>query len=160
GLDPLLLEARLHEASQFDAYAEDSASGTRGLAAITPIHAEEAERGLGTTLDEVRPIDALEADGWLGSDRLRRFDRRPEVTLAALDSTERTVDGWLARPGADDPDVFVERIDFSGVRDGVRGVLAARMAYALTYSGALDPVSVAHVKSEPTAAWIKIARLA
>jgi peptidoglycan lytic transglycosylase len=162
GLDPLLLESTLREASQFDAFAENAASGTRGLASMTPIHAEESERGLGrAALDEFRPLDAVEQQAWLLSDRLRRFDGRPEVVLAAIASTERLADGWMVRPGADDPDVFVETIDFEPVRVVVRGALAARFAYGMSYASTVaDPVAALSVKPEPTAAWIKIARLA
>ncbi len=161
GLDPLLLESTAREATQFDAWTDDATSGARGLARMSPLHAEEAGRGLGAqNVDPFRPALAIEQQAWLLADRLRRFDGRPEVTLAALSTTERLVDGWLVRPGADDPDVFLEQIDFEGTRSVLRGLLASRIAYGLTYGAPLDPVAAIHVKPEPTAGWVKIARLA
>ncbi|HEY3058544.1 MAG TPA: tetratricopeptide repeat protein [Chloroflexota bacterium] len=161
GLDALLLETTLRDASQFDTFAADAASGTRGLARMTPIHAEEATRGIGRALDPFRPQDSIEQQAWLVADRLRRFDGRPEVALTTIATTERIVDGWLARPGADDPDVFLEHIDFAGVRSAVLETLATRLAYGMTDARpGPDPLAAQPVKPEPTAAWIKIARLA
>ncbi len=161
GLDPLLLETTLREASQFDPFAEDTASGTRGLARMAPIHTEETVRGIGRSLDSFRPLDSVEQQAWLVADRLRRFDGRPEVALTTIATTERIVDGWLARPGADDPDVFLEHIDFAGVRSATLETLATRLAYGMIYPSPIaDPVAAQQVKPEPTAAWIKIGRLA
>ena len=161
GLDPLLLEATLRESSRFDAWSEDLTSGAGGLAHIRPIHAEEAARGLQSSTDDPFAAHfAVERQAWLLADRLRRFDGRPEAALAALATTERLTDGWLVRPGASDPDAFIELIDYEGVRAGLRGVLASRLAYGLTYStGTTDPLAAAPPKPEPTAAWVKIARV-
>jgi soluble lytic murein transglycosylase len=167
GVDPLLLEATFRDASQFDAWADNPATGARGLAQMSPVHAEEAVLGLHATPDAgFRPIAAVDQHAWLLADRLRRFDGRPEVALTAIATTDRLVDGWFVRPGADDLDAFVELIDFEGVRATLRGVLATRLSYALAYArpnGSLtsgDPIEAVRVQPEPTAAWIKIARLA
>jgi soluble lytic murein transglycosylase len=170
GLDPLLLDSTLRDASQFDAWSENAATGARGLARISPVHAEEAAHGLGANADdasatsgqaEFRATSAVEQQAWLLADRLRRFDGRPEVALSAIDTTERLVDGWLVRPGVDDGDVYLESIDFEGERAALRSVLATRLSYAVTYAqpGSSDPLAVVSVKPEPTAAWVKIARL-
>jgi soluble lytic murein transglycosylase len=161
GLDPLLLDSTVREATRFDAWTDDAASGARGLARMSPLHAEEAARGLGNpNSDSIRPVRALEQHAWLLADRLRRFDSRPEVSLAALNTTERLVDGWLVRPGADDPDTFIEQIDYEGTRAVLHDVLGTRMTYGLTYGASLDPLAAINVKPEPTAGWIKVARLA
>ena len=170
GVDQLLLEATFRDASQFDAWAENAATGARGLAQMSPVHADEIRAALGLQSnpdDEIhRPTVAVEQQAWLLADRLRRFDGRPEVALSAIATTDRLVDGWLVRPGAEDVDAFIELIDFEGVRAALRGVLATRLSYAIAYGrpgGSLtsgDPIEAVRVKPEPTAAWIKIARLA
>ena len=160
GIDPLLLESTLRDASQFDAWADNAATGAVGLAQMSPVHADEVALGLHANPDNrFRPTAAVEQQAWLLADRLRRFDGRPEVTLSAVDTTDRLVDGWLVRPGAEDVDTFIELIDFEGVRAGLRGVFATRMSYAIAYGRPTDPLEAVQVKPEPTAAWIKIARL-
>jgi soluble lytic murein transglycosylase len=166
GVDQLLLESTLRTASHFDAWAENAASGARGLAQMNPVHADETTRALRTEPDQVlRPTVAVEQQAWLLADRIRRFDGRPEAALSAIASTDRLVDGWLVRPGAEDTDVYLESIDFEGVRSALRDVLATRLSYALTYglpNGSLtngNPLEPVQVSPEPTAAWIKIARL-
>jgi soluble lytic murein transglycosylase len=164
GLDGLLLDATLRDASQFDAWAENAASGARGLAQISPVHAEEAAQALHASPDDqFRPVAAIEQQAWVLADRLRRYDGRSEVALSALGTTDRLVDSWMARPGAEDVDAYIELIDFEGVRSAVRGLLATRLSYAVTYGSAsapADPMSPIQVSPEPTAAWIKVARLA
>jgi soluble lytic murein transglycosylase len=167
GVDQLLLESTLHAASRFDAWAENAASGARGLAQMSPVHADETTRALRAEPDqELRPSVAVEQQAWLLADRLRRFDGRPEAALSAIGTTDRLVDGWLVRPGADDTDVYLESIDFEGVRSALRDVFATRLSYALTYglpSGSLtngNPLEAMQVNPEPTQVWIKIARLA
>ncbi|HET6318785.1 MAG TPA: transglycosylase SLT domain-containing protein, partial [Chloroflexota bacterium] len=162
GLDPLLLDSILREATKFDAWSDDAGTGARGLANLSPLHSEEAVRGLRMPddADPFRPVVAVEQQAWLLADRLRRFDNRPEVSLTVLNTTERLVDSWLARPGANDPDVFMEHIDFPSTRSAVHDLLASRITYGLTYGASLDPLVTVKVKPEPTAPWKKIARLA
>jgi soluble lytic murein transglycosylase len=167
GIDPLLIDATFLNASQFDPFAEDPATGARGLAMMSPVHHDEATHGMRADTDaQPEPRTEIERQAWLVADRLRRFDGRPEVALSALASTDRLVDGWLARPGARDPDVYVESMDYEAVRAAVREGLATRIRYALTYgqpgqpnAGPSDPLAAHKVGPEPTAAWIKIARL-
>jgi soluble lytic murein transglycosylase len=161
GIDPLLLDASLRDASQFDAWSEDATSGARGLAHTSPVHADEAALALHTNPDDqLRPQAAVEQQAWLLADRLRRYGGRPELAFSAIASTERLADGWAARSGADDPDTYIETIDFEGVRAGLRSLLATRLGYAAAYgSSGVDPTRVENVKPEPTAAWIKISRL-
>src|SRR5205823_5822872 len=149
------------DASQFDAWWENAATGARGLAQISPIHAEEATLALHVSPeDQFHAVSAVEQQAWLLADRLRRFDGRPEVALSAIATTDRLVDGFAARNGADDVDAYMELMDYEGVRATVRGLLATRFAYAATYgSGSGDPTAARNVKPEPTPAWIKISRL-
>jgi soluble lytic murein transglycosylase len=135
---------------------------------MSPVHIEEAARALRTNPDDVlRPTASIELQSWMLADRLRRFEGRPEVALSAMATTDRLVDGWLVRSGAQDTDVYLESIDFEGVRAAMRSVLATRVGYAITYgrpeggpAGSVGPLDAVSVKTEPTPAWIKIARLA
>lgn len=163
GIDPLLLESTFRDASQFDPWSEDIATGARGLAQTSPVHAEEAALSLRADANnQFTATFAVEQQAWLLADRLRRFDGRPEVALSALDTNDRLVDGWMVRPGAQDADAYLELTDYAGVRAGLRSVLATRMSYAVAYAGqaAVDPLAATEVRPEPTPAWIKIARLA
>ncbi|MCA1644853.1 MAG: transglycosylase SLT domain-containing protein [Chloroflexi bacterium] len=166
GIDPLLLESTFRDASQFDAWAENVATGARGLALTSPLHAEEAARGRRVDPnDQFKPTAAVDEQAWLLADRLRRFDGRPEAALSALDTTDRLVDSWMVRRGADDPDAYLELLDFKGVRAGLHDLLATRVSYAIVYGRPdgnltpIDPIAPAQVKPEPIAAWIKIARV-
>jgi soluble lytic murein transglycosylase-like protein/TolA-binding protein len=176
------LASTFRQATQFNAWSDDAATGARGLAAITPIHADEATLGLHAASIRVQAqaaptpptaAEAIEDQAWLLADRLRRYAGRPEAGLAAIATTERLTDSWLARPGSDDPDVMLESIDYEAVRAELRDVFATRLAYAMTYGAAglseapaveapalPNPLSPRLPKPEPTAAWIKIARLA
>ncbi|MBV9543041.1 MAG: tetratricopeptide repeat protein, partial [Chloroflexi bacterium] len=175
GLDPLLLESTLRDATQFDAWSDDAATGARGLAAMSPIHAEEASLALhaasGRSRAQAVPsppsaADAIENQAWLLADRLRRYAGRPEAALGAIATTERLADGWLARAGSDDPEVMVESIDYEPVRVQLRDIFATQLTYGIAYAGSGsasapgDPLHPMLPKPEPTAAWIKIARLA
>jgi tetratricopeptide (TPR) repeat protein len=159
GIDPLLLDATFHDASQFDAWSEDSATGARGLARITPVHADEVALALHTSADDqLRPVAAIENQAWLLADRLRRYDGRTEVALSAVATTERLADDWPVRAGADDPDAYIELVDYEGVRATLRSLMATRLTYAIAYGSSGDPLAPETVKPEPTATWIKIAR--
>ncbi|MGI9148811.1 MAG: tetratricopeptide repeat protein [Chloroflexota bacterium] len=165
GVDPLLLESTFRDGSQFDAWADDAATGARGLAHMSPVHTDEVRSALGlqANADDGLGVTAgVEQQAWLLADRLRRFDGRPEVALSAIDTTERLVDSWLVRPGAEDVDAYIELVDYEDVRAALRGVLATRLSYAIAYPSptSADPITAMRVKPEPTPAWIKIARLA
>ena len=163
GLDALLLDSTFRDASRFDAWAESAATGARGLAQTSPVHVEEAAHALHVSAaDQLRAVSAIDQHAWLMADRLRRFDGRPEVALSAIDTTDRLVDSWLALPGADDVDAYIELVSFEGERSALRSALATRLSYAIAYGSgsSADPLSVIAVGPEPTAAWIKIARLA
>ena len=160
GIDPLLLDATVRQASDFDASAIDQATGATGLARISPVHADEAALALHKSKQSL-PVGSLEQQSWLLADRLRRFDGRPEVAVSALATTERLADSWAVRTGGDDTDAYIELIDYEGVRASLRSLFATRLAYSIAYGvSASDPLSAENVAPEPTAAWIKISRLA
>lgn len=66
---------------------------------------------------------------------LRRYDH-VEYALAAYNAGGSRVARWLTKPGAADPEIFVERIPFVETRDYVRIVLRNRALYRALYPSA------------------------
>jgi soluble lytic murein transglycosylase len=58
---------------------------------------------------------------------------RPEYALAAYNAGETRVRRWRQRAGADDPELFVERIPYDETRDYVRIVLRNAAMYEGLY---------------------------
>jgi soluble lytic murein transglycosylase len=58
------------------------------------------------------------------------------VAVAAYNAGAAPAARWLARPGADDPDQFVELIPYQETRAYVRAVLRNRDLYAALYVAA------------------------
>jgi soluble lytic murein transglycosylase len=54
--------------------------------------------------------------------------------LAAYNAGTSRLERWLMRPGADDLEIFTERIPFRETRGYVRAVLRNRDVYRLLYS--------------------------
>ena len=136
GVDPLLLAALVRQESVFDPDAL-SPAGARGLAQLLA----------GTAAQLARGLDLAFAPGWLTvpdlnlhlgaahlAELLRRFGGRVEVALAAYNAGSRPVNRWLARPGATEPDQFIELIPFPETRGYVRSVLRNRELYRVMYA--------------------------
>ena len=69
------------------------------------------------------------------------FPVHPALAIAAYNGGSGAVRRWLGERGADDFDVFVERIPFDETRNYVKRVLASEAAYAYLYApAALDEV--------------------
>jgi soluble lytic murein transglycosylase len=136
GVDPLLLAAIVRQESTFDLEAL-SRAGARGLAQLMPGTAAQAARGLDVTLypDWLTVPDLnLHLGAAHLATLLRRFGGRVEVAAAAYNAGAAPVDRWLTRPGADDPDQFVELIPFPETRVYVRSVLRNRDLYRALYA--------------------------
>ena len=58
-----------------------------------------------------------------------------EVAAAAYNAGGAAVARWLTRPGATDPDEFIELIPFQETRGYVRAVLRNRELYRALYLG-------------------------
>ena len=72
----------------------------------------------------------------LGTMHLRELhDRYPEPVrvLAAYNAGASRVDRWATKVGADDPEVFAERIPFTETRDYVRIIQRSRELYRALY---------------------------
>ena len=64
------------------------------------------------------------------------FPGHPALAIAAYNGGSVAVRRWLVEHGADDFDVFVERIPFDETRNYVKRVLASEAAYAYLYAPA------------------------
>jgi len=137
GVDPFLLVAIVRQESVFDAQAL-SPAGARGLAQLLPGTAALTARGLDVTFYP-EWITVPDLNLHLGAahlqELLQRFDGRVEVAAAAYNAGGAAVARWLTRPGASDPDEFVELIPFQETRGYVRAVLRNRELYHALYPG-------------------------
>jgi soluble lytic murein transglycosylase len=138
GVDPLLFAALVRQESTFDLEAL-SRAGARGLAQLMPGTAAQAARGLDVTYyPEWLTVPDLNLH--LGASHLamllRRFKGRVEVAIAAYNAGDAPVSRWLTRPGASDPDQFVELIPYPETRTYVRSVLRNRAIYRALYGSA------------------------
>jgi soluble lytic murein transglycosylase len=134
-VDPALLAAIVRQESTFDSEAL-SRAGARGLTQLMPGTAAQAARGLDVSLaPEWLTVPDLNLH--LGASHLaallRRFRGRVEVALAAYNAGAAPVARWVARPGAEDADQFIEQIPFQETRGYVRSVLRNRELYRALY---------------------------
>src|SRR5207247_709998 len=110
GVDQLLLAAIVRQESVFDAAAL-SPAGARGLAQLLPGTAALTARGLDVTFypDWITVPDLnLHLGAAHLQELLRRFGDRVDVAVAAYNAGVSPVVRWLGRPGAADPDQFIE----------------------------------------------------
>jgi peptidoglycan lytic transglycosylase len=135
GIDPLLLVAIVRQESVFDPEAL-SPAGARGLAQLLPGTAAFTARGLDVSFD-TEWITVPDLNLHLGAAHfaklLRRFGGRVEPAVAAYNAGAVSVVRWLARPGADDPDRFIELIPYEETRGYVRSVLRNQALYRAMY---------------------------
>ena len=135
GVDPLILTGLVRQESVFDLEAL-SAAGARGLAQLLPGTAAQTARGLDVTFYP-EWITVPDLNLHLGAahlaELLRRFGGRVDAAVAAYNAGVTPVVRWLARPGADDPDQFLELIPFQETRGYVRAVLRNRELYRALY---------------------------
>jgi soluble lytic murein transglycosylase len=140
GVDPLLLVALVRQESVFDPDAL-SPAGARGLAQLLPGTAAFTARGLDVTFD-AEWLSVPDLNLHLGAahlaELLRRFGGRVEAAVAAYNAGMPPVARWLARPGGDDADVFIELIPYQETRGYARSVLRNRALYRALYSPPSD----------------------
>ena len=136
GVDPLLLVAIVRQESVFDAEAL-SPAGARGLAQLLPGTAALTARGLDVTFYP-EWITVPDLNLHLGAahlqELLERFAGRVDAAVAAYNAGTTPVMRWLARPGAEDPDQFIEAIPYQETRGYVRSVLRNRELYRALYA--------------------------
>jgi peptidoglycan lytic transglycosylase len=135
GVDPLLYVAIVRQESVFDLQAM-SAAGARGLAQLLPGTAASMARSLDVTFYP-EWITVPDLNLHLGAahlaELLRRYGGRVEVAAAAYNAGTTPVARWLTRPGAEDPDQFIELIPYLETRGYVRAVLRNRELYRALY---------------------------
>jgi soluble lytic murein transglycosylase len=138
GVDPMLFVGIVRQESTFDLEAL-SAAGARGLAQLLPGTAARTARSLDVTFYP-EWITVPDLNLHLGAahfaDLLHRYGGRVEVAVAAYNAGPVPVARWLARPGADDPDRFIELIPYPETRGYVRAVLRNRELYRALYGAA------------------------
>ncbi|MGH7751276.1 MAG: lytic transglycosylase domain-containing protein, partial [Gemmatimonadales bacterium] len=135
GVDPYLFVALIRQESTFDTEAL-SPAGARGLAQLVPGTASLTARGLDVSFRN-EWITVPDLNLHLGAahlaDLLRQFGGRVEVALAAYNAGTAPARRWLAQPGADDPELFVELVGYPETRNYVRSVLRNRDLYRALY---------------------------
>jgi soluble lytic murein transglycosylase len=135
GLDPVLVAALIRQESNFNPQAT-SPAGARGLMQLMPAVGKDvaASKGIGPW-DPAMLYDAA-TNIKLGTAHLSGLAHKyPEVVkvLAAYNAGEARVDKWSTKTGANDPEVFTERIPFVETRDYVRIILRNRAYYQALY---------------------------
>jgi len=88
-----------------------------------------------------RPDVSIALGTRLLSELRTSFPLHPAFAIAAYNGGSNAVRRWLQQHGADDFDVFVERIPFDETRNYVKKVLSSEAAYAYLYApAALDEI--------------------
>jgi len=130
-LSPLLLLALIRQESLFDAKAV-SGAGALGLTQVIPSTGRDIARELKLAdfapTDLLRPVVSLRFGAHYLASQLALFDGIPWAALAAYNGGPGNAQRWLEL-APDDPDLFVEAIDFSETRAFVKVVLANYALY-------------------------------
>jgi soluble lytic murein transglycosylase-like protein len=136
GLDPALVAAVIREESAFNPRAV-SGVGARGLMQVMPAIGRQLAESRQLGAWDPALLDDPDINLSLGVAHLATFQNqeggRLERTLAAYNAGPSRVKMWAGKRGADDPEVFVERIPFTDTRDYVRAIVHGRDVYAALY---------------------------
>jgi soluble lytic murein transglycosylase len=128
--------AIMREESAFDPDAHSSANAI-GLMQLMAATARMLAHGTPLVADEPslhRPDVSITLGArFLGSLR-SSFASNPALAIAAYNGGAAAVRRWLGERGADDFDVFVERIPFDETRGYIKRVLSSQAAYAYLYA--------------------------
>lgn len=140
GIDPALVLALIRQESAFSETAQSSANA-RGLMQVLPRNGRALARKAGVPRYTTRKLYSPETNIALGVRHLHglleRYDRKPELALAAYNAGEQRVERWLKEFGADDMAQFVEQIPFSETRGYVRQILTNVAHYRRLTSASL-----------------------
>ena len=121
-IDPALVAAIIRQESSFNPHAV-SVAGARGLMQVMPSVGQQVARSLRYPLWDPGLLFDPDANLELGvahlASSIRQYDDIPRV-LAAYNAGGSRVRRWETKPGADDPEIFAERIPFTETRDYVR----------------------------------------
>ncbi len=136
GVDPLLAAALIRQESAFDPAARSRADA-RGLMQVLPSVGAGMAPAAGISDWDPALLYQPEINVHFGvahlAQTLRHYPLLP-VALASYNAGERPTNRWLALPGAaEDPEVFIERIQFVETRDYVRRVIRNLAVYRAFY---------------------------
>jgi peptidoglycan lytic transglycosylase len=136
GVDPLLAAAIIRQESAFDPGAH-SAADARGLMQVLPSVGASLARSEGIRDWDPALLNQPELNLHFGmthlAQMLRRFPRL-EAALAAYNAGGKPADEWLTRKGVtDDPELFIERVQYVETRDYIRRILRNLAVYRVLY---------------------------
>ena len=136
GVDPLLVAALIRQESAFDPEARSRADA-RGLMQVLPSVGAGMASGTGITDWDSALLYQPEINVQFGVTHLAQtLKQYPtlQAALASYNAGERPTTRWRALPGAaEDPEVFIERIQFVETRDYVRRVIRNLAVYRAFY---------------------------
>lgn len=137
-VDPALVAAIIRQESSFNPRAT-SGSGARGLMQVMPAVGRSIARAMGFPYWSPELLYEPDVNLQLGITHLRALlgGRHDVRALAAYNAGDGRVRRWSRKPGAEDPEVFVELIPYPETRDYVRIVLRNRDLYRALYG--FDP---------------------
>jgi soluble lytic murein transglycosylase len=136
GLDPALVAGLIRQESNFNPGAR-SPAGARGLMQVMPAVGKSIAPSAGITSWDPALLYDPGVNIEIGIRHLAPLlKRQPNVarSLAAYNAGGSRVARWATKRGADDPEIFTERIPFSETRDYVKSVLRNREFYQVLYA--------------------------
>ena len=134
-LDPSLMAALIRQESSFNPRAT-SGAGARGLMQVMPSLGRSLARTLRYPEWDTDLLYEPDVNIQLGAIHLRDLDRtygQVEHLLAAYNAGGSRVTRWRKKQGAEDPEIFTERIPFVETRGYVRIVQRNRELYQALY---------------------------
>jgi soluble lytic murein transglycosylase len=133
-LDPALVAAVIRQESSWNPRAV-SRAGARGLMQIMPNVGKSIAASRGYPIWDPALLFVPEVSLDLGTTHLRAALASYNLprALAAYNAGASRVQRWIRRPGAGDPELFVERIPFVETRDYVRIVMRNAEMYRALY---------------------------
>lgn len=133
GLEPAFVAAVIYAESRFRSDASSS-EGAYGLMQLVPATAAFVQQRSGIQGDYRDPAVNLQLGTWYLSYLDNRYEGHEALMLAAYNSGEGTVDGWVSQSGFD----IEEDIPFRETRLYVDNVREARTVYRDLYGSNLN----------------------
>jgi soluble lytic murein transglycosylase len=133
GVEPTFVAAVIYAESRYDPEAVSS-QNAQGLMQITPDTAEFIQNNSGITGDFTEPHTNIWMGTWQLSYLQGRYLGDERLVLAAYNSGQGSVDGWISEEGFD----IESDIPYTETRNYVDTVLDARQTYEELYGSGLD----------------------
>jgi soluble lytic murein transglycosylase len=129
-LGPLLLLSLMRKESLFDHFAYSPAEA-RGLTQVIPSTGSQVARDLGLASFQPEelfdPKQSIAFGSYHLADRIKLFKGDVFRAVASYNAGPEAVAKWA--PGSDDPDIFVEAIDFRETRGYVKSIYEYQSIY-------------------------------